>query len=296
VPGRSGRVRRPDVRRRPPRPGGTGPLRRAVALSLTLALLLPAPACRFLPTRSAPVPPWPGGATPSWQWQLTDPLDASVEAQVYALDVFRTSLEEARRLRADGRRLMCHVEVGVYQESRPDAARFPAAVLGEPARVPGQPGGAPRGRWLDIRQWSTLEPVLADRFRLCRGKGFVALLAVGMDGYRQRTGFPLTFDDQLTFNRRVAALARQTQLAPGLTNDLDQALALEPYFDFAVTEECVRHARCQRLVPFVTAGKTVFHVEYEMPPDRFCLVSLGFGFTSIRKERDLGAYRETCPT
>ncbi|WP_422770884.1 endo alpha-1,4 polygalactosaminidase [Plantactinospora sp. WMMC1484] len=268
-------------------------IRRSAGLLVT-ALLLATPGCRLLPDRSTPVPPWPGGQTPSWQWQLTGPLDSTVDAQVYVLDGFRTSLEAARRLRADGRRLVCHVDAGVHQESRPDATRIPAAVLGAPARVPGQPAGAPRGRWLDIRQWSALEPVLADRFRLCRGKGFVAVLPVGMDGYAQRSGFPLTFDDQLTFNRRVADLARQASLAPGLGNDIDQVLALEPYFDFAVNEECVRRTECARLAPFTQAGKPVFHVEYQGSTADFCTTAVGYGLSSIRKDRDLGVRRDTC--
>lgn len=270
-------------------------VRRLIArLLLALGLVLAAPGCRLLPNRSAPIPPWPGGLTPTWQWQLSGPLDPSVDAEVYVLDVFRTTLEQARRLRADGRRLICSVEVGVFAESRPDATRFPAAVLGARARVPGQGKEAPRGRWLDIRQWSVLEPVLADRFRLCRGKGFVAVLAVGVDGYRQRSGFPLTFDDQLAFNRRVAELARRTGLTPGLGNDVDQVLALEPYFDFAVDEECFRRRDCDRLVPFVAAGKPVFHVEYDASPATFCTTTLGYGFTSIHKDRTLDASRDTC--
>ncbi|MGI5144880.1 endo alpha-1,4 polygalactosaminidase [Plantactinospora sp. CA-294935] len=270
-------------------------IRRAAGLVLAVALLLPTQGCRLLPDRSAPVPPWPGGPTPSWQWQVSGQLDPTVDAEVYVLDGFLISLETARRLRADGRRLVCHVEAGIYQESRPDAARFPAGVLGAPARVPGQPSGTPRGRWLDIRQWSVLEPVLADRFRLCRGKRFVAVLPVGMDGYTHRSGFPLTFDDQLAFNRRVAELARQAQLAPGLAGDIDQVLALEPYFDFAVNEECVRRTECARLVPFTQAGKPVFHVEYQGSTADFCTTSVGYGLASIRKDRDLGVRRDVCP-
>ncbi|MBF9134109.1 endo alpha-1,4 polygalactosaminidase [Plantactinospora sp. S1510] len=271
------------------------PRNRATGLLLAVGLLLLLPGCRLLPNRSAPVPPWPGSPAPSWQWQLSGPLDPTVDAELYALDVFRTSLEEARRLRTDGRRLICSVEVGIHQESRPDATRFPAAVLGRPAGIPGQPKGAPRGRWLDIRQWSTLEPVLADRFRLCRGKGFVAVLPVGMESYTRRTGFPLTFDDQLIFNRHVAELARQTQLAPGLTNDIDQVLALEPYFDFVVNEECFRRTECDRLMPFVDAGKPVLHVEYEGSTVDFCTATVGYGFSSIRKNRNLDVRRDPCP-
>ncbi|MEQ4302382.1 endo alpha-1,4 polygalactosaminidase [Plantactinospora sp. B6F1] len=264
-------------------------------LLVVLGLVAATSGCRLLPNRSASVPPWPGGVASTWQWQLSGALDPTVDAQVYALDVFRTTLEESRRLRADGRRLMCTVEVGILHRVRPDEQRFPAEILGRPARVPGQPDGAPAGRWLDIRQWSSLEPVLADRFRVCRGKGFVAVLPFGMDGYTAETGFPLTFDDQFRFNRAVAALIRQVGLSPGLVNDLDQVLALEPYFDFAVNEECFRRKSCDRLLPFVDAGKPVFHVEYEGSTADYCRTALGYGFSSIGKDRNLGPRRDICP-
>ena len=300
-PGRRLDARRRHARRRPPRPAGPGPTRAAgrtrpalgpllgLALVPALALLLSVAGCLVIPATSSPPRTWPTGPAPSWQWQLTGPLDLTVEAEVYALDVFRTPAEDVQRLRTRDRHPVCYVEVGTYQDFRPDAARFPAAVLGRPT-------GSPGGRWLDIRQWATLEPILADRFRLCRGKGFTAVMPAGMDGYAHPSGFPLTFDDQLTFNRRLATLARRTQLSPGLTNDLDQVLALEPYFDFAVNEECFRREECHRLVPFVDAGKPVFHVEYQGSAADFCSTTLGYGFASIRKDRNLGPRRDTCPT
>ncbi|MGI5213640.1 endo alpha-1,4 polygalactosaminidase [Plantactinospora sp. CA-290183] len=280
--------RRP--RRRPPGRSGDRPGRiRGLALLTVLALALPAAtACRPFPIRASAGRPGPTGPAISWQWQLTGPVDVTVDADVFALDGFRTPVEDIYRLRALDRWLVCYVEAGIHHDFRPDAGRFPAAVLGRPT-------GTNDGRWLDIRQWSALEPILADRFRLCRGKGFTAVLPAGMDGYAHRSGFPLTFDDQLRFNRRLAALARNTGLSPGLTNDLDQALALEPAFDFAVTEDCFRRRQCQRLLPFVEAGKPVFHVEYRAAIADFCTTTRGYGFASIRKDRDLGARRDVCP-
>ncbi len=206
---------------------------------------------------------------------------------MFALDLFSTTIEDVQRLRTLDRRLICQVQAGTYEEARPDAARFPAAVLGAKAGTAGE-------RWLDIRQWSTLEPVLADRFRLCRGKGFEAVMPTHLDGYAQRSGFPLTFDGQLVFNRNLATLAREIGLSPGLTNDLDQVTALEPDFDFAVNEECFHRRECHRLLPFINAGKPVFHVEYLGSTRDFCTVALGYGFASMRKERSLTAWRDPC--
>ncbi|GAB3157958.1 endo alpha-1,4 polygalactosaminidase [Micromonospora sonneratiae] len=253
----------------------------------SLALVWATAGCALLKEEPATTS-WPAGPGLSWQWQLSGTLDPEAEARVFVLDPFTNPAEDTRRLAARDRRLICYVEVGTYLPARPDAARFPVGALGTAADTSGS-------RWLDIRQWSVLEPIVADRFRLCRGKGFHAVMPAGMDGYANSTGFPLTFDDQLVFNRRVASLARSLGLSPGLTNDLDQVVALAPEFDFAVNEECFQRGECARLLPFIQAGKAVFHVEYDQPTSVFCTTAIGYGFASIRKNRSLDAWREPCP-
>jgi hypothetical protein len=293
-------------------PGPPGRGHRGLTAAAVLALLVALTGCE--PVERPRIPRLATVAPPvSWQWQLTGDLDHTVEAGIFLLDVFRTPAEDVRRLVERGRRPLCHVTVGSFSSDDPDADRFPAALIGAPARSAagaGAAGGPPRespavrspdrtersgGRWLDIRQWSALEPVLADRFRLCRGKGFVGVAPVDVDGFTHQTGFPLTFDDQLRFNRRVADLARRIGLTPGLVNDVRQVQALEPYFDFAVNEECVRLRECAKLLPFVEAGKLVLHVEYEGSVADFCVTTLGYGFSSMRKHRDLGIWRAPCP-
>ncbi|WP_326557209.1 endo alpha-1,4 polygalactosaminidase [Micromonospora sp. NBC_01796] len=122
-----------------------------------------------------------------------------------------------------------------------------------------------------------------------------ALVPAHMDGYAHDTGFPLSFDDQLVFNRRLAALARDAELSPGLTNDLAQVTALEPTFDFAVNEECFSRGECDKLLPFVDSGKPVFQVEYEGLSEEHCATAAGYGFAVIGKNRELDAWRENCP-
>jgi hypothetical protein len=258
---------------------------------LGLALLAPPAGC------STPlVPPgaptaWPAESARrwQWQWQRNGPVDVTVPADVFVLDPVRVTAAETAALRERHRRLVCQVGVGTYAGSDPDASRWPAAVRG--AAVAGRPGS----RWLDVRRWDSLAPVLADRFRLCRGKGFGAVVLAEADGYAHRTGFPLGFDDQLLFNRRLAALARSLDLSPGLLDDVPQVAALAPDFDFAVNQECLRRRECAKLLPFADAHKPVFHVEYTGDPAAFCVTTVGYGFSSIRKDRDLDAWREPCP-
>ncbi|MCM0678094.1 endo alpha-1,4 polygalactosaminidase [Micromonospora phytophila] len=265
-------------------------LRRALPACVALALLTPVYACRVEITPPGPPTGWPVESARrwQWQWQLSGVLDPAVDADVFLLDPVATTAAQTTELRSRDRRLVCLVHVGSFLPADPDASRFPTAVRGGAAR-------RPQSRWLDVRQWDALRPVLADRFRLCRGKGFSAVALADADGYAHRSGFPLEFDDQLAFNRRLAALARSLDLSPGLVNDVAQVAALAPDFDFAVNEECVRLRQCARLLPFVEAGKPVFHVEYTGSTTDFCVTTVGYGFSSIRKERELDAWRLSCP-
>ncbi|MEU4771865.1 endo alpha-1,4 polygalactosaminidase [Micromonospora sp. NPDC023644] len=265
-------------------------LRGVLPACVALALLSVVAACRV--DLSAPGAPttWPVASAGrwQWQWQLSGVLDPTVDADVFLLDPVATTAAQTAELRSRDRRLVCQVHVGSVRATDPDADRFPAAVRGAVSR-------RPQSRWLDVRQWDALRPVLADRFRLCRGKGFGAVALADADGYTHRSGFPLGFDDQLRFNRRLAELARSLSLSPGLINDLGQVAALAPDFDFAVNEECVRLDQCARLLPFVEAGKPVFHVEYAGSTTDFCVTTVGYGLSSIRKERELDAWRIPCP-
>ncbi|MEV6365540.1 endo alpha-1,4 polygalactosaminidase [Micromonospora musae] len=266
-------------------------LRRALSAGATLILLVPVCACRVELTPPGAPTPWPAASARhwQWQWQLTGPVDPDVDADVFLLDAARTTSAETAELRARDRRLVCQVHVASVRSDDPDADRFPESVQGAAGR-------RPQSRWLDVRRWDALEPALADRFRLCRGKGFGAVALADADAYLYRSGFPLGFDDQLHFNRRLAALARHLDLSPGLMNDVPQLAALAPDFDFAVNEECVRLDQCEKLLPFVDAGKPVFHVEYTGSTEEFCVVTVGYGFASIRKQPALDAWRDPCVT
>jgi hypothetical protein len=184
--------------------------------------------------------------------------------------------------------VVCYVNAGAYEAWRPDAPKFPRDVIGTP--LADWRGEA----WLDIRRLDVLEPIMAARLDLCRDKGFDAVDPDNVDGYRQDTGFPLTADDQLRFNRTIARLAHERSLGVGLKNDLEQVEELVADFDFAVNESCVDQGECELLRPFVDAGKAVLHVEYELSTAEFCDVTASMGFSSIRKPRDLSSPREAC--
>ncbi|AGL19343.1 endo alpha-1,4 polygalactosaminidase [Actinoplanes sp. N902-109] len=257
-----------------------------VALAVTVALLLPygrtaqaAPRSWWKPRASAAL---------SWQIQFTGRVDLGVRADVFDLDGAATTRAQVTTLHKRGSKAICYVSAGSYEDWRADAAAFPPDVLG--ADLAGWPGE----KWLDVRRWDVLGPIMRGRFQSCAAKGFDAVDPDNLDGYANANGLGLTAADQLTYNRRIAALAHGLGLAVGLKNDLDQVSRLVRAFDFAVNEQCAYYRECAELSPFVAAGKPVFEIEYEVATPVFCPAARKLGFTAIRKKQALSEWRQTC--
>lgn len=234
---------------------------------------------------------WTPEVNTSWQWQLNSPVDQSVDAEMYDIDMFDNDANVVASLHTQGRRVVCYISVGSWEDWRPDADQFPASVLGK--NYEGWPGE----KWLDIRQIDLLAPIMRARFDQCKVKGFDAIEPDNIDGYTNDTGFPLTYQDQLNYNIWLANEAHARGLSIGLKNDPDQVADLLPYFDWAMTEDCFAEGWCNQVEPFVAAGKAVFAAEYTdmgMTLNQFCSQANAMNFNAILKHRDLDAYREAC--
>jgi hypothetical protein len=224
----------------------------------------------------------------SWQIQLQGRVDTSVPASVYEIDGADSPASLVKALRSRGRKVICYFSAGSYENFREDRDLIPPEVRGK------QLDGWPEEQWLDVRQIEKLRPVVEARLDVCRRKGFHAVEFDNVDGYANDSGFPLTAQDQLRFNRFLAAEAHERGLAAGLKNDLDQIPQLVGDFDFHVNEQCFQYRECGRLLPFVHARKAVFTIEYSVKPSRFCPRARRYGFSSIYKRLDLRALRIAC--
>jgi hypothetical protein len=219
----------------------------AVTTTTTTSPTSPPPAgSHWTPSSSAPI---------SWYWQLQGTVTTSEPAQVYDIDGFNTSAATVSALHAAHKLVICYIDVGTSEDFRSDFASFPASVQG-------QTNGWPGEKWLDIRQLSVLEPIMTARMQMCVNKGFDALEPDNIDGYTNSTGFPLTAQDQLTYNTWIANEAHALGLSVGLKNDVDQTTALQPYFDWALNEQCNEYSECGTENAFTGANKAVFNAEY----------------------------------
>lgn len=224
----------------------------------------------------------------SWQWQLAGAVDASFDVAMYDIDLFENSASLIRQLHNDGRIVICYFSAGSWENFRPDAGGYPASVKGNALE------GWPDERWLDIRQLAALGPLIQARLDLAVEKGCDGVEPDNVDGYANSSGFPLTADDQLKFNTWLAQQAHARNLSVGLKNDLDQVVQLVAAFDWALNEQCFEYGECDKLAPFVKAGKAVFGVEYTLEPGEFCPQANALNFDWLKKNYDLDAERQSC--
>lgn len=237
--------------------------------------------------------PWrPSSRRPlSLHWVLDEPLDLRDPRQmglrapdgrrlpapdVYDIDLELNPASTVRALHARGAKVICYIDVGAYETYRRDAPRFRELS----PQIWGRPDiGWEGSYWLDVRRVEELAPIMKDRMRACRDKGFDAVEPDEMTGWSNATGFPLTYDDQLVYNRAVAGWAREVGIGVGMKGDIEQAHELAPYFDWFLVEECVQYDECLRVSgsgtgegarpgvqSFTRSGKAVWVAEYRPAP------------------------------
>lgn len=231
---------------------------------------------------------WKPALNTSWQMQFTGlPVDQSVNATMYDIDLFDNDTSVIASLHSKGRKVVCYFSAGSWEDWRPDASQFPASVLGNSNGWPGE-------RWLDIRNLTALGPIMNARLDLAKQKGCDGVDPDNMDGYTNNTGFPLTGAQQITYNKFIADAAHARGLSVGLKNDIDQVDALLNSFDWMLNEQCFQYNECNTLTPFISAGKPVFNVEYSLQTSQFCPQANAMNFNSLKKNLNLDASRTAC--
>jgi len=163
---------------------------------------------------------WRPALNSTWQWQLSPSIDDSFDVDMYDIDLFDNDASVVAALHAQGRKVVCYISVGSWEEWRPDKDHFPATIIGNDY------DGWPGEKWLDIRQIELLAPIMRARLDACQSKGFDGIEPDNIDSYTNETGFPLTYQDQLNYNIWLAEEAHTRGLSIGLKNDGEQVLSL----------------------------------------------------------------------
>ena len=225
------------------------------------------------------------GAT--WHWQLQGPLQTQHPVEVYDIDLFDVSEQQIAALQQQGRKVICYFSAGSVEDWRDDVSTIPQAAIGQPL------DDWQGERWLDIRDKQVWR-IMQNRLKLAAKKGCDGVEPDNVDGFQNRSGFALTADDQIRFNRFLAQSAHILKLSIGLKNSLSIIPALVDDFDFSVNEQCFEYQECDQLLPFIQQGKAVFHAEYQNARG-LCSTSNQLGLSTLVLPLELdGSWRREC--
>lgn len=231
----------------------------------------------------------------TWQWQLQGALNTGYDVDIYDVDLADTPQATINDLHAAGKHVICYFSAGSYEDFRDDAANFDEASKGKTL------DGFANERWLDIRSANVIN-IMKARLVLAKEKKCDGVEPDNMDGYLNDTGFALTANDQLSFNKLIANAAHSMNLSVGLKNDLDQIAELVSYYDFSVNEQCHEYNECATLTPFINMGKPVFNAEYldsyvnnASIREQMCVDSISLKLTTLVLPLDLDdSFRFSC--
>jgi hypothetical protein len=262
-----------------PRPSAQARARTLVLLASALALALialSAGAAGFAPAAAGAAPSWwkpPQQLT--WFWQLQGNVSNTHQVAAYDIDGFENEAAEVAALHAQGKHVICYIDVGTAENFRPDYSAFPKSVLGRSNGWPGE-------KWLDIRKLSTIEPIMAKRFAMCAEKGFDAVEPDNIEAFSNKSGFEVTAQQQLAYNEWIAEDVHSLGMAVLQKNDGEQTPQLLSYYDGALNEQCNQYSECGAYQPYLAAGKPVLNAEYQRSTAKFCASDHAAGMMGAR--------------
>jgi hypothetical protein len=244
----------------------------------------------------------------SWQWQLDGSIDTRIldpvhnSRKMFDIDLFDTPTSTIRLLKRKHIAVVCYVETGAIENYRPDYGAFVRAGV-----VAAQMPGYSNENYVNINNPRTYS-LMVSRLRLAKAKGCQGIEPDIDDTYFEDpnnsgdnsvtstfAGFPLTWHQQLAYDRRIASAAHDLGLTIALKNAPDQAFVhgMLPYIGFAIVEQCFEYSECSPFTQLIRAHKAVFEVEYNVAPSQFCGAANRLNFDALYKGVDLLATPRT---
>ena len=225
----------------------------------------------------------------SWQWQLDgDEVNTEYKVDLYDIDLENTPPKTIALLHKKRAKVICYFNAGAYEPYRSDSVQFPKEVIGNIME------GWEDERWLDISHYEKFASIMEKRLDMAVEKGCDGVEPDNIHAYQENSGFSLTYDDQLRYNKWLAQEAHRRGLAIALKNDGEQVKDLVNDFDFAVVEECFQYNECMPFTKFIEQNKAVLEVEYELPKSAFCPKAKELNFSALKMNMDLAGDRDAC--
>ena len=82
---------------------------------------------------------WAPKPLTTWNYQIGEtPTDLAIQVQAYDIDGFDNDAAQVQKIHAAGSKAICYIDVGTWENWRPDAGEFPNSVKGNKNGWPGE--------------------------------------------------------------------------------------------------------------------------------------------------------------
>lgn len=238
---------------------------------------------------------WKPAAGATWQIQLHGTVtDINLPVDIYDIDLIESTPSLISSLHANNKKVICYFSAGSFESWRPDAASYTSDDKGSPLE------GWENEWWLNTNS-ANVRTIMKARLDLAKSKGCDGVDPDNVDVYSNSNGKGITKANSLEYLQFLSTETRARGMAMGMKNGLDMVTELLSSMDFHVNESCLEFNECDKLVPFISAGKPVFHIEY---PDNAPNIAKNVvddkckekekGFSSLLKNLELDAWVKTC--
>lgn len=222
-----------------------------------------------------------------WQIQFNGEFKNSDQAKVFDLDLFSTKESLIIDLHKQGKKVICYFSAGTMENWRPDKFLLEKKYQGKSMK------GWEGEIWLDIRS-KEVRNLMSKRLDLAKEKGCDAVDPDNVDEYTHDSGFPLSAQDQLAYNKFLAKEAHKRKIMIGLKNDMNQINDLVEDFDFSINESCADFNECELLKPFILKNKPILAISYQKKSDKLCKEAKKTHMNLIFKNKKLDEKVEYC--
>ncbi|RMZ80589.1 hypothetical protein DV738_g2715, partial [Chaetothyriales sp. CBS 135597] len=238
----------------------------------------------------------------TWQYQLASPVTEFTTdgIDVWDLDLFDNEASVISDIQSKGSKVICYLSAGSYENWRPDKDSFTEADYGKALE------GWDGEYWLDTNS-ENVRQIMAARFDLAVEKGCNGVDPDNVDAYNNDNGLGLTQEDAISYLEFLADEAAARNLSIGLKNALEIVESVITRMQWSVNEQCLQYDECDRLAPFISQQKPVFHVEYPKGDNKYndkqvstnifegiCDSPSCGGFSTIIKNANLDTYTQFC--
>jgi hypothetical protein len=263
---------------------------------------------------------------PEFQWELDHPLNINSTADtgsgavnalgkrsgattVFDIDGIINPASTVAALHRLNDKAICYIEVGAagnYYSAAEENVPVTYYKQLSQARDLGQAEAGYPEYYLNIDAPSTVRIIEAMIKQQCAAKGFDAVEPDIDDSYTDTTGFGISEQENIQYDRTLGAYAHSLGLAWGQKNgdnDPEFSQALEPTTDFLLDEECNYYQTCGIVTPpYVRAGKLVLNAEYtdDWGPNvttdlgRFCSADVAGHIDGLLFTTTLAGQRNPC--